>query len=314
MATEIAKGIKRRFPPFDVLFHDGNEEREVHAKVWTFDSFTIHASVTGHSMFICRIHGCSASFSNVTDYDSHYQIQHTFVCAVRSCGAAFPVTKYLELHILENHDSYFRLLRKRQPMYECLVHGCNHKSNNRDERSKHLTLCHQFPSHFRFDMRKRGKRGMKEMKNQRQKSQSQSVLPIQQPKTDSTDKAMIDEGIPEEKKVVNSVLSLQGMRSHSKRQPFVVAQSSNSSTCKQSRTSGAVCLVPRQVKLGRTNDVQRQAEKEAVATMLTPQTKKSQTLIHETDTNMDTIDDIVAQTNRINLAGVPQRVSFGGRR
>jgi len=179
---------KRPFQPCDEFFREGNEQREISAKIWSFDASPLPRANSENFDFVCRINGCDAFFSNVSDFDSHYKSKHTFVCATEYCGAVFPTSRYLELHVLENHDSYFRLLKKRQNSFECLLENCSQKFRTRGDRTQHLISVHQFPPRFRFDKR----RNVKEKK------------PKHNTQTESVEKSNIT---MEEGKIGSSILS-----------------------------------------------------------------------------------------------------------
>lgn len=73
--------------------------------------------------------------------------------------------RLLSLHVQEAHDSFFREMAKREPMYECLVEGCSKKFKGDFQRFWHLVNVHHFPKTFRFHIAQRAhaspKRGRK---------------------------------------------------------------------------------------------------------------------------------------------------------
>ena len=85
------------------------------------------------SRYDCQIAGCTASFRVYGEYDAHYFTAHYNRC--ETCSAVFPTvrllsllgsrglsathvsqSRYLNLHIMEVHDAYFRVLSERIPM------------------------------------------------------------------------------------------------------------------------------------------------------------------------------------------------------
>ena len=62
----------------------------------------------------CHVTGCNQSFASAADYEEHYQSCHSYVC--RYCLRFYPTNHLLEIHLLENHDSLFALLAKKDPM------------------------------------------------------------------------------------------------------------------------------------------------------------------------------------------------------
>ena len=71
-------------------------------------------STTRQLPYSCRIASCNEKFRTMHDFDLHYQLQHRLRCV--QCGAVLSSNKFLELHIQERHDSYFKVLAEKQPM------------------------------------------------------------------------------------------------------------------------------------------------------------------------------------------------------
>ena len=57
---------------------------------------------------------CSEKFTLMIDFELHYKTAHRFVCS--ECKKWCPTARILELHVLENHDSFFKVSAKKQPM------------------------------------------------------------------------------------------------------------------------------------------------------------------------------------------------------
>lgn len=64
--------------------------------------------------FLCDAHGCSAKFSDLFSYEQHYNTMHRNAC--RFCKSVFPSRKLLDLHVLEIHDTMFKVLAQKRNM------------------------------------------------------------------------------------------------------------------------------------------------------------------------------------------------------
>ena len=62
----------------------------------------------------CTSGRCHHVFNSVSEYEEHYTSAHCNTC--ESCHRAFPTTRLLDLHILETHDSLFKLMAEKQKM------------------------------------------------------------------------------------------------------------------------------------------------------------------------------------------------------
>ena len=93
--------------------------------------------------FVCGADGCEEMFTSEERYQSHYEQCHMHVCSV--CGRSFYTYRFLNLHVIERHDAYFKLLCAKQPMYECLVGTCHRRFQSVEERRSHLLRCHEVP-------------------------------------------------------------------------------------------------------------------------------------------------------------------------
>lgn len=98
--------------------------------------------------FVCGVHGCSAHFTSLASHESHYHTSHNFVCHV--CRRVFVSNFLLDVHLEENHDSYFQVLCPRIDMYRCLVESCALKFRTPDLRKDHLVTVHKYPAPFSF--------------------------------------------------------------------------------------------------------------------------------------------------------------------
>ncbi|CAG9808903.1 unnamed protein product [Chironomus riparius] len=57
----------------------------------------------------------------------------------------------LDLHVSENHDSFFELQKSRKPSFQCFLEACQFLSNDSDERKNHCISQHKFPHDFPFE-------------------------------------------------------------------------------------------------------------------------------------------------------------------
>ncbi|GFO26624.1 Zinc finger protein 511 [Plakobranchus ocellatus] len=116
--------------------------------------------------FVCGVQGCSAHFTSLASYESHYHTSHNFVCHM--CRRTFVSNFFLDVHLEENHDSYFQILSPKVDMYRCLVEGCSLKFRTADMRKDHLITAHKFPAKFLFH----GPINEKAQKSKRSKARS----------------------------------------------------------------------------------------------------------------------------------------------
>ena len=77
--------------------------------------------------FSCQVPGCKATFNQLIDSEFHYAAKHTFACSV--CQKSLPSSHLLGLHISENHDSFFDVLSKKKPSFECFLETCANAPN-----------------------------------------------------------------------------------------------------------------------------------------------------------------------------------------
>ncbi|KAG7188314.1 hypothetical protein KM043_007972 [Ampulex compressa] len=99
--------------------------------------------------FPCHNPECDALFNTLLDFEIHYNSNHRYVCA--ECKKSKPNSRMLDIHILETHDSYFKVLSAKQPMYQCFISDCNIKFNTPNERREHCKNVHKFSSTYRFE-------------------------------------------------------------------------------------------------------------------------------------------------------------------
>ena len=98
--------------------------------------------------FACGLGGCSQAFTTRRAFEAHYQGAHRHKCA--TCSRVLPTERLLEMHIAERHDTFFRAMAARRPMFECLVEGCAERFLTDSARKNHLVALHQYPRSFSF--------------------------------------------------------------------------------------------------------------------------------------------------------------------
>ena len=97
----------------------------------------------------CSAIGCNKVFDSLIDCDGHYHTSHTLQCA--QCHAILNSDHLLDLHLLEEHDSYFASAVSRgRASYRCLVPTCDEYFANDASRLIHLKETHLYPKWFRF--------------------------------------------------------------------------------------------------------------------------------------------------------------------
>lgn len=88
-------------------------------------------------------------FDSQDDYDVHYAEEHTNRCA--TCSKNFPTSRYLNLHIEENHNPIREALAARgEKTYGCFVEGCDRKCSTPQKRRLHMIDKHMFPKNYDF--------------------------------------------------------------------------------------------------------------------------------------------------------------------
>ncbi|CAD0204556.1 unnamed protein product [Chrysodeixis includens] len=104
---------------------------------------------------ICNIPGCSYTSESLLEFENHYNSCHRYSCA--QCKKVLPSPHFLDLHIQENHDSFFAVLSERKPSYCCYIEECKLKFNTSEERNQHCIKEHKLPKEFRFETKTKGK-------------------------------------------------------------------------------------------------------------------------------------------------------------
>lgn len=102
--------------------------------------------------------------------------ENSLMCA--TCGGIFNTARLLDLHLTENHDTYFAAKLEREskkdvteqePLFECIVELCLHRSLSNKKRNKHLVESHSFPLEYDFNKVYQRNRGDAKNKKKRKK-------------------------------------------------------------------------------------------------------------------------------------------------
>lgn len=137
----------------DPFFEEGNRlckvDEPIQLTVEDVEEF-LHID---YNEFPCQIPGCPARFNQVYESEVHYNAVHKHNCSV--CKKSLPSYHLLELHIQENHDSFFSILSEKKPSFQCFLPTCSCKFWSVEERRDHAISTHNFPPDFRFDQGKR---------------------------------------------------------------------------------------------------------------------------------------------------------------
>ncbi|CAN0103124.1 unnamed protein product [Ectocarpus sp. 12 AP-2014] len=137
------------------FFDEGNTNRALLCKLNVFaimsggaDAMDLHED---QHQYECMFQDCTAIFSSLKRHEEHYETSHRHRCF--TCGRSFPTHRLLDLHLSEAHDSFFRAMAERRPMYACLVEGCPEVFESSGKRHKHLVEAHLYPESFDFSRR-----------------------------------------------------------------------------------------------------------------------------------------------------------------
>jgi hypothetical protein len=144
---------------------------------------------------LCSVTGCKKKLKSLAEFATHYEQAHRNSC--KSCGASYPTSRLLDIHIRESHDAFFRVLCERQPMYVCLVEDCGEKFKDNKSRRSHLISVHHYPSSFRFHNTMRDTLKKKKKKKKKTKQQHNSKV-SQNKKHEKEDNKMDVENLTEQ--------------------------------------------------------------------------------------------------------------------
>ncbi|XP_073948629.1 LOW QUALITY PROTEIN: protein lethal(2)k10201-like [Choristoneura fumiferana] len=112
----------------------------------------------------CNIPGCGFTADSLLEFESHYNSSHRYSCS--QCKKVLPSPHLLDLHLQEQHDSFFAVLATRKPSYCCYIEECKEKFMNAKERLQHCVDAHKMPKDFRFDHKPKPKKAKNKNKKQ----------------------------------------------------------------------------------------------------------------------------------------------------
>lgn len=101
---------------------------------------------------ICSVLGCQQTFDTVLAYDQHYNRSHRYQCS--QCHRMLPSGHLLDLHLSEQHDSFFAAqlsAHPDKPWFACFLNECPTRSLTPADRKDHCIREHSFPAQFRFE-------------------------------------------------------------------------------------------------------------------------------------------------------------------
>ena len=142
-------GVRPRPSPSDPFFSDGDAVCAMRTCTYLTQEDEEELLHPDHREFPCPAPGCGASFTQLIEFETHYNSAHRHVC--ESCGASAPSAHLLSLHVSENHDSFFAVAKAKRPGYECWLERCPKRFWTAEERGRHCVGVHQFnPQDFKF--------------------------------------------------------------------------------------------------------------------------------------------------------------------
>lgn len=99
----------------------------------------------------CSIPPCMLQFENYLEYELHCITFHIHEC--HECHKRFPTNQFLEIHIDENHNPFWKIARdKGENSYSCFWNGdgCKEKCVDRSKRRSHMIEEHGYPRDYDF--------------------------------------------------------------------------------------------------------------------------------------------------------------------
>ncbi|XP_069356677.1 protein lethal(2)k10201 isoform X2 [Maniola hyperantus] len=103
----------------------------------------------------CTVPGCKFTADSILNVENHYNSSHRYSCS--QCRKVLPSPHLLDLHIEEQHDSFFTVMASKKPSYSCYIEECKEKFMNAEERLNHCAKIHKLPKDFRFDSKPKQK-------------------------------------------------------------------------------------------------------------------------------------------------------------
>jgi len=133
----------------DQYFDEGNQLSKINKPAFLVAEDIEEFLHRDFPKFSCQEAGCQAKFKQLHECEAHYDTKHRHSCSV--CHRSLPSSHLLDLHLAENHDSFFSVLAEKKPMYQCFLPTCLQLSWTSEERRDHAIKQHKFPHDFRFD-------------------------------------------------------------------------------------------------------------------------------------------------------------------
>jgi len=177
----VAKmGVQVRSPS-DPYFDEGNKLSKIDKPVFLVAEDIEEFLHRDFPKFSCQQPGCQAKFKQLHECEAHYNSVHRHSCSV--CHRSLPSSHLLDLHIAENHDSFFSVLSEKKPSYQCFLPTCLLLSWTSEERRDHAIKQHKFPHDFRFDdARKKSRKKSSKLEKPKEKRVSCIAADSNEPK------------------------------------------------------------------------------------------------------------------------------------
>jgi len=125
------------------------EERHHENAVKQMDAKKTDSETTPLHWYPCCVPGCIKTFQTIAECEEHFDQEHLFQCG--ECHVVLPCNHLLELHLQEEHDSFFTAsVEHHQASFACLVESCSETFSSPQKRRQHLQSHHDYPKWFRF--------------------------------------------------------------------------------------------------------------------------------------------------------------------
>ncbi|KAJ2158626.1 hypothetical protein GGF46_003626 [Coemansia sp. RSA 552] len=163
---ELYIPAKRRLAANDPFFALGNAEantrhvvriRDVHVDgivdCLAKDTGRLQRPMRCHEPPCCGSH----QFPSALAFEKHYDQVHRYRCA--TCGAMLPSEHWLDLHIQETHDGFFRAQVERgEKLFQCFLPTCTRTFSRPHKRNMHMVDKHGFARSFNWGLVRTGLR------------------------------------------------------------------------------------------------------------------------------------------------------------
>ncbi|KAJ2806438.1 hypothetical protein H4R20_001692 [Coemansia guatemalensis] len=198
---------KRRLAADDPFFDQGNAEASAHyigsravcvsRGLHMTDIVDLILENSTRQTITCHDPPChgSARFPTVLAYERHYDQMHRNCCSL--CNAALPSAHWLDLHIQECHDAFFRarVARSEKP-YQCFLPACSRTFSRPHRRKMHMIDKHHFARSFNWRLVRTGLRSTSKLpaavKSARRRDAARRDPVAQQPQADDDNAQNMD--------------------------------------------------------------------------------------------------------------------------